>query len=84
MLRSLFVAATMLVFGAADLSSAIAQTPSASNTLAQKTSDRTPGNVAPERTPGASRTGAAGTEAGQTVYGTSDRTPSKHYQTPSN
>jgi hypothetical protein len=42
-----------------------------------KTSDRTPGNPAPSRTPGATGTGAAGTDAGQTPSGTSDRTPSK-------
>ena len=40
MLKTLFIAATTLAFGAADLSSAIAQTPSASNTLAQKTHSR--------------------------------------------
>lgn len=42
-----------------------------------KTSDRTPGNPAPDRTPGATNSGAAGTDAGQTPGGTSDRTPSK-------
>jgi hypothetical protein len=40
-----------------------------------KSSDRTPGNPAPDRTPGATGTGAAGTDAGQTPSGTSDRTP---------
>ena len=40
------------------------------------TSDRTPGH-ATERAPGASNTGAAGTEQGQTPSGTSDRTPNK-------
>ncbi|MEQ1651310.1 MAG: hypothetical protein ABL897_02365 [Hyphomicrobium sp.] len=40
------------------------------------TSDRTPGG-ATERTPGATSSGAAGTDAGQTPSGTSDRTPSK-------
>lgn len=44
----------------------------------EKTSDRTPGDPSPSRTPGASRTGAAGTEAGQTTNGTSDRTPTNH------
>lgn len=39
-----------------------------------KTSDRTPGG-ATERSPGAGTTGAAGTDAGQTKSGTSDRTP---------
>lgn len=44
---------------------------------AAKTSDRTPGDPAPSRTPGAANTGAAGTDAGQTPGGTSDRTPGK-------
>src|SRR5690606_14076965 len=43
-----------------------------------KTSDRTPGDASPSRTPGATSTGAAGTEAGQTPNGTSDRTPTNH------
>jgi len=42
-----------------------------------KTSDRTPGNPDPKRTPNASSTGATGTDAGQTHEGTSDRTPKK-------
>ena len=42
-----------------------------------KTSDRTPGDPAPQRTPNATDEGAAGTDAGQTQEGTSDRTPSK-------
>jgi hypothetical protein len=41
-----------------------------------KTSDRTPGDPAPDRTPNASSTGAAGTDVGKTTEGTSDRTPS--------
>jgi hypothetical protein len=41
----------------------------------EKTSDRTPGDPSPSRTPGATGTGAAGTDAGQTPSGTSDRTP---------
>lgn len=40
------------------------------------TSDRTPGG-AKGRTTGAGTTGAAGTDAGQTTGGTSDRTPNK-------
>lgn len=44
-----------------------------------KTSDRTPGNPAPDRTPNASTSGAVGTDAGKTEGGTSDRTPSRHY-----
>lgn len=43
---------------------------------ADRTSDRTPSG-ATERTTGAGATGAAGTDAGQTSNGTSDRTPSK-------
>lgn len=42
-----------------------------------KTSDRTPGNPAPDRTPNASSSGNTGTDASQTKEGTSDRTPSK-------
>lgn len=42
-----------------------------------KTSDRTPGDPAPTRTPGATSTGAGGTDSGQTPSGTSDRTPNK-------
>ena len=42
-----------------------------------KTSDRTPGNPDPQRTPNASSKGATGTDAGQTHEGTSDRTPAK-------
>lgn len=42
-----------------------------------KTSDRTPDDPSPSRTPGATDTGAAGTDAGQTPSGTSDRTPDK-------
>ena len=45
-----------------------------------KTSDRTPDNPSPDRTPGASQTGAAGTEVARTSDGTSDRTPSNHYR----
>jgi hypothetical protein len=46
---------------------------------AEKTSDRTPDNPVPQRTPGASITGAVGTEVARTPFGTSDRTPSNHY-----
>ena len=49
----------------------------ASGSSTDKTSDRTPGNPAPDRTPGATGIGAAGTDAGQTPAGTSDRTPNK-------
>lgn len=44
---------------------------------AGKTSDRTPGNPSPDRTPDATGAGAAGVEGGKTPEGTSDRTPSK-------
>lgn len=50
----------------------------------EKTSDRTPGDPSPHRTPGASITGAAGTEAARTPDGTSDRTPSNHYRPATN
>ena len=49
----------------------------ASDGTSGKTSDRTPENASPDRTPGATDTGAAGTDAGQTPSGTSDRTPNK-------
>jgi hypothetical protein len=73
----------------AGLSSAIADTSASTSTKvtqanSTKTSDRTPGDPSPDRTPGASLTGAAGTEAGQTPDGTSDRTPSNHYRPPTN
>lgn len=42
-----------------------------------KTSDRTPGEASPARTPGSTSAGAPGTDAGQTPEGTSDRTPTK-------
>lgn len=45
-----------------------------------KTSDRTPNNSSPDRTPGASFTGATGTDVARTPFGTSDRTPSNHYK----
>ncbi len=49
----------------------------ASEGTSGKTSDRTPDDASPSRTPGATGTGAAGTDAGQTPSGTSDRTPNK-------
>ena len=49
----------------------------ASDGTGSKTSDRTPETAAPDRSPGATGTGAAGTDAGQTPTGTSDRTPTK-------
>ncbi|MCZ7595857.1 MAG: hypothetical protein M5U16_13890 [Hyphomicrobium sp.] len=55
-----------------------------STLLPEKTSDRTPDNSYPDRTPGASITGAAGTEVARTPFGTSDRTPENHYSHPSN
>lgn len=51
----------------------------ASALVPEKTSDRTPDNPHPDRTPGASITGAAGTEVARTPFGTSDRTPENHY-----
>ena len=54
-----------------------------STTVPEKSSDRTPANPHPDRTPGASITGAAGTEVARTPFGTSDRTPSNHYHAPS-
>ena len=51
----------------------------ASSLVPEKTSDRTPDNAHPDRTPGASITGAAGTEVARTPFGTSDRTPENHH-----
>lgn len=45
-----------------------------------KTSDRTPGKTSPERTDGSTKSGAPGTDAGQTQNGTSDRTPGNKNQ----
>lgn len=89
MLRSI---ACATAFSLAALSPAFAQsTPPAPKLVAQystfapeKTSDRTPDNPHPDRTPGASITGAVGTEIARTPFGTSDRTPSNHYSHPSN
>jgi hypothetical protein len=47
----------------------------ASNQQQGKTSDRTPGNPSPDRTPNATSKGAVGTDAAKTPEGTSDRTP---------
>jgi hypothetical protein len=49
----------------------------ASDGTGSKTSDRTPETADPDRSPGATGAGAAGTDAGQTPTGTSDRTPAK-------
>ena len=53
-------------------------------TAVNKTSDRTPDNANPQRSPGAGIYGAAGTEVGRTPDGTSDRTPSNHYRPATN
>ena len=93
MFKTLFTCITALTLGA--VSPALAQSgPSATkaveaqvqraSTLPLKTSDRTPGDPTPARTPGASIFGAAGTEVGKTPDGTSDRTPSNHYRPPTN
>jgi hypothetical protein len=87
MLKAIFVVSAALALATAGLSPALAQASDAPSTklgVAAKTSDRTPDNPSPSRTPGASLTGATGTEAGQTPYGTSDRTPSNHYRPPTN
>jgi hypothetical protein len=76
MFKAIIVAAAVLSFGAAGMQSASAETPAAGqNTKVDKTSDRTPGDPSPDRTQGADRNGAAGTDGGQTTNGTSDRTP---------
>jgi hypothetical protein len=45
-----------------------------------KTSDRTPGEAAPNRLPGSTKAGAPGADAAQTPEGTSDRTPNNNSQ----
>lgn len=70
-----------LAFAADDGSTSIK--PSTTSTDAgsnAKTSDRTPGNPSPDRTPNATSTGAVGTDAAKTTEGTSDRTPAKKDQ----
>ena len=87
MLKAVFVVFAALTLAMPGPSPAFAQAsdaPSTKLSVAAKTSDRTPDNPSPSRTPGASLTGAAGTEGGQTPYGTSDRTPSNHYRPPTN
>ncbi len=70
-----------LAFAADDGSASIKPSTTDQNAGSEgKTSDRTPGNPAPDRTPNASSTGAVGTDAGKTTEGTSDRTPSKKDQ----
>ena len=86
MIKGIFVVSA-LTLATLGLSPAFAQASDAPSTklgVAAKTSDRTPDNASPSRTPGASLTGAVGTEVGQTPYGTSDRTPSNHYRPPTN
>jgi hypothetical protein len=56
------------------MSGYVKTTSSAGSDPAGETSDRTPGKPA-ERTPNSTTRGAAGTDAGQTPEGTSDRTP---------
>jgi hypothetical protein len=48
-----------------------------SGSEAGKTSDRTPGNPSPERTPNSTNMGAGGTDATNPPEGNSDRTPNK-------
>ena len=87
MIKVIFVVSAALTLATPGLSPAFAQASDAPSTklgVAAKTSDRTPDNPSPSRTPGASLTGAVGTEVGQTPYGTSDRTPSNHYRPPTN
>ncbi|MCV0371062.1 MULTISPECIES: hypothetical protein [Filomicrobium] len=80
MFKAIIVGASILAVGAVGLTSVLAETRGllAQNSGEDKTSDRTPGNKTPDRSQGASRSGAAGTDAGQTEEGTSDRTPSNH------
>ena len=86
MLKLLFTCASTLALSAATVSAALADTPASLDAdLAQtqsaklaKTSDRTPGDPAPHRTPGANVWGAAGVDGAHTIFGTSDRTPENH------
>ncbi|KAB2943495.1 hypothetical protein [Hyphomicrobium sp.] len=86
MFKAIIVGAATLAFGAAGLSSADAEAPApraqsstsavdGASDAADKTSDRTPGDATPDRTRGATWSGATGTEAARTSEGTSDRTP---------
>ncbi len=87
MLKMLFTCAATLALSAATLPSAFAATAASPETniaqaqsvIPEKTSDRTPGNPAPHRTPGSNIWGAAGVDRAITVFGTSDRTPENHY-----
>jgi hypothetical protein len=87
MFKLFFTCVATLALSAATLPAALADTPASLDTnIAQaqsakpgKTSDRTPGDPAPHRTPGANVWGAAGVDSAHTVLGTSDRTPANHY-----
>lgn len=50
----------------------------------EETSDCTPDNPHPNRTQGATITGATDTEVARPPFGTSDRTPSNHSSHPTN
>jgi len=58
-------------------SSSSGNSPGTSGSEAGKTSDRTPGNPSPHRTPNATNMGASGTDATNPPAGNSDRTPNK-------
>ncbi|MFA5900971.1 MAG: hypothetical protein WC829_17875 [Hyphomicrobium sp.] len=73
MFKAIVVAAAVFAVSGAGIGIASAETPTSPEQ--GKTSDRTPGDPSPDRTEGANRSGAAGADAGQTVQGTSDRTP---------
>ena len=87
MLKLLFTCVATLALSAATISATLADTPASLDPdLAQsksaklaKTSDRTPGDPAPHRAPGANVWGAAGVDGAHTALGTSDRTPENHY-----
>ncbi len=85
MFKGIVAATVMLGLGVAGIELASAETPaSQGDSAGAKTSDRTPGNSAPDRTEGASTSGAAGTDAAQTSQGTSDRTPTQPAATAAN
>lgn len=88
MIKLLFTCVATLALSAATLPSALADTAAsnesniaqAQRVLPEKTSDRTPGDPAPHRTPNSNVWGAAGVDRAYTTFGTSDRTPKNHYQ----
>lgn len=96
MFKAFFGCASALTVSMAALPAALAETvgPPAANIaqsdsenlhiFSEKTSDRTPGSLKPNRTPGSNIWGAVGVDAARTPFGTSDRTPENHYHPTTN